>query len=58
MNVSYYRDAKGALIVYDITDEDSFKKVKIWLQELQKYLPDAPIVICANKCDMPSKNVD
>lgn len=58
LNVSYYRDAKGALIVYDITDEDSFKKVKIWLQELQKYLPDAPIVICANKCDMPSKNVD
>lgn len=30
LNVSYYRDAKGALIVYDTTDEDSFKKVEIW----------------------------
>ena len=52
LNVSYYRDAKGALIVYDITDVGSFDKVKKWVQELQKYLPGAPILICANKCDM------
>ena len=58
LNVSYYRDAKGALIVYDITDVGSFDKVKKWVQELQKYLPGAPILICANKCDMPNKAVD
>ena len=23
----YYRDSHGAIVVYDITDEDSFKKV-------------------------------
>lgn len=58
LNVSYYREAKGALIVYDLTDEDSFKKVETWCSELQAYLPGAPIVICGNKCDMPNRAVD
>lgn len=25
----YYRDSNGAILVYDITDEDSFQKVTI-----------------------------
>lgn len=58
LNVSYYRYAKGALIVYDITDKDSFEKVKKWRDELSKYLPGAPITICANKCDMVNRAVD
>uniref|UniRef100_A0A3Q3GN61 Ras-related protein Rab-21 n=1 Tax=Labrus bergylta TaxID=56723 RepID=A0A3Q3GN61_9LABR len=27
----YYRDSNGAILVYDITDEDSFQKVKNWI---------------------------
>jgi small GTP-binding protein len=56
--VSYYRYSKGALIVYDVTDKDSFEKVKKWQSELEKYLPGAPIMIAGNKCDMVNKNVD
>jgi len=26
----YYRDSNGAILVYDITDEDSFQKVNHW----------------------------
>lgn len=29
----YYRDSNGAILVYDITDEDSFQKV------LDRFLP-------------------
>lgn len=58
LNVSYYRNSKGALIVYDVTDKDSFEKVKKWHTELSKYLPGAPIMIAGNKCDMVTKNVD
>lgn len=32
----YYRGAAAAAIVYDITDEDSFRKAKHWVSELQK----------------------
>lgn len=58
LNVSYYRYSKGALIVYDVTDKDSFEKVKKWHTELNKYLPGAPIMIAGNKCDMVTKTVD
>lgn len=49
----YYRDADGALLVYDITDEDSFQKVRNWVKELRKMLgAEIPIVIAGNKADM------
>jgi hypothetical protein len=32
----YYRDADSALLVFDITDPDSFIKVKSWVKELRK----------------------
>jgi len=49
----YYRDADGALLVYDITDEDSFQKVRNWVKELRKIVgSEIPIVIAGNKCDM------
>jgi GTPase SAR1 family protein len=55
--VSYYRYSKGALIVYDVTDKDSFEKVKKWHTELNKYLPGAPIMIAGNKCDLVNRTV-
>ena len=38
----YYRDADAALLVYDITDADSFKKVKSWVKELRNGAPPPP----------------
>jgi Ras-related protein Rab-21 len=49
----YYRDAAGALLVYDITDQQSFDKVKNWVKELKKIVGnDIVIVIAGNKIDM------
>ncbi len=48
----------GALIVYDITDVDSFAKVKVWVNELHQYLePQTPIVIAGNKCDISNRQI-
>ena len=42
--------------MYDITDEDSFKRMEQWVRELKKYLPkDTPILIAGNKCDLPNR---
>lgn len=30
----YYRDAIGAIICYDLTDEKSFESVKYWVNEM------------------------
>lgn len=49
----YYRDASGALLVYDITDSESFNKVKNWVKELKKIVGnDIIIVIAGNKIDL------
>ena len=49
----YYRNANGAVLVYDITDADTFEKVKMWIRELKKVVGDnIQIVICGNKSDM------
>lgn len=49
----YYRGSNGAFLVYDITDEDSFQRIKIWVKELRKVLADE-VVICivGNKIDL------
>ncbi len=49
----YYRDADGALLVYDITDAGSFEKVRTWIKELRKIVgPSICLVIAGNKADL------
>ena len=50
---NYYRQAKGALTAYDITDRKSFDKVVSWIKELKDQgAKDIVIVVAGNKCDM------
>lgn len=49
----YYRDAHGAVLAYDITDKDSFDKVKVWLKELHQVVGEGIcVVVVGNKCDL------
>ncbi|KAG0718688.1 Ras-related protein Rab-21 [Chionoecetes opilio] len=49
----YYRESHGAILVYDITDQDSFLKVKNWVRELRRMLgDDICLVIGGNKTDL------
>ncbi|CAF1324403.1 unnamed protein product [Rotaria magnacalcarata] len=49
----YFREANGAILVFDITDEDSFNRVKDWVKQLRRVLGD-DVVLCivANKMDL------
>lgn len=52
----YYRGAAAAIIVYDITDPESFEKMKGWVQELKRLASaDIVIAIVGNKCDEVEK---
>ncbi|XP_011403875.1 PREDICTED: ras-related protein Rab-21-like [Amphimedon queenslandica] len=54
----YYRDSHAAIVVYDITDEDSFTKAKNWVRELRKMLGDSCVlVIVGNKSDLEKNKV-
>jgi len=49
----YYRNSQGAILVYDITDGNSFTRVQNWVKELRKMLGmDVVLVIVGNKIDL------
>jgi Ras-related protein Rab-21 len=49
----YYRDSHGAVLVYDITDRNSFVRVQNWVKELRKMLgKEIVLAIAGNKIDL------
>lgn len=55
---SYYRGAHAVLIVYDITDRQSFVDVENWLIETEKHASDGIIrLLVGNKSDLESKRI-
>ncbi|XP_028804974.1 ras-related protein RHN1-like isoform X1 [Neltuma alba] len=52
----YYRGAASAIVVYDITNKDSFVRAKKWVQEVQKQgKPGMVMFLVANKVDLAAK---
>ena len=50
---SYYKGAKGALIVYDISRKESFLNVDKWIGDLKEFGEnDLCIILVGNKCDL------
>ena len=56
---SYYRGAQGIIVVYDITDVDSFNNVKQWLSEIDRYASEnVDKLLVGNKSDLePARQV-
>jgi small GTP-binding protein len=51
---SYFRDAHGAVIIFDVSNKESFAKVKYWEKEINNNSPkDIIICILGNKSDLP-----
>lgn len=54
----YYRGAQAAIVVYDITNQESFSKAKNWVKELQRQAsPNIVIALAGNKADLANKRV-
>lgn len=52
----YYRGAAAAIVVYDITDPDSFAGAKSWVKELQRRGdPNVIIALAGNKADLEQR---
>eukprot|EP00161_Ancyromonas_sigmoides_P026889 TRINITY_DN94_c1_g1_i2.p2 TRINITY_DN94_c1_g1~~TRINITY_DN94_c1_g1_i2.p2 ORF type:complete len:231 (-),score=110.22 TRINITY_DN94_c1_g1_i2:53-670(-) len=49
----YYRGAAAAIVVFDITNMDSFNRAKAWVKELQRQgNPNIVIALAGNKADL------
>ena len=52
----YYKGAKGAILVYDITSKNSFENIDKWLIEMKKTADEnIKIILIGNKCDLIEK---
>ena len=52
---SYYKGAHGIIVVYDITDRESFSAIQNWMGEVEKHASDnISRILVGNKCDLES----
>ena len=53
---AYYRGADGIIMVYDVTNEDSFRHINDWLLEVNRYASESTSkLIVGNKTDLPNR---
>ena len=57
---SYYRNASAVVIVYDITNRNTFEKAKIWIKEIEDYVDSNVLrVLVGNKSDLyPDRKIE
>lgn len=49
----YYRSAAAALLVYDVTNEKSFRNVERWLEDIKQFSSsNIEVILVANKADL------
>merc|ERR1712087_1012729 len=55
---AYYRGAMGILLVYSVTDEQSFQNIRNWIRNIEQHAADnVNRLLIGNKCDMISEKV-
>ena len=57
--IKYYQNADGALLLFDITDKDSFQNINLWIEDLTKNSRSLKqtIYLIGNKIDLPNRNI-
>lgn len=53
----FYRGAKSAALVYDVTRPESFDNLAVWHKDILKVSPGTPMILVANKIDLPDHKV-
>uniref|UniRef100_A0A8C5R9I5 Ras-related protein Rab-3 n=1 Tax=Leptobrachium leishanense TaxID=445787 RepID=A0A8C5R9I5_9ANUR len=58
ITTAYYRGAMGFILMYDITNEDSYNAVQDWATQIKTYSWDnAQVILVGNKCDMEDERM-
>ncbi|XP_074918124.1 ras-related protein Rab-10-like [Chelonoidis abingdonii] len=58
ISTSYFRGARGFVLVYDITNSDSFQGITSWMKDIREKADDeVDIVLLGNKCDKETERV-
>ena len=59
---SFFRNAQGVMVVYDVTNSETYDNLKFWMQSIKNNMsPDMgeiPIIIVGNKIDCEDREVN
>jgi small GTP-binding protein len=54
----YYQGTDGIILVFDLTNENSFNKLKSWINEVSDNTEKAQIILVGNKADLIERKID
>ena len=55
---TYYKGAHGIILMYDVTDQNSFKNIRNWIKQIEANAQTSVIkVLVGNNCDKPDRVV-
>lgn len=54
---TYYRGTHGVIVVYDVSNANSFKSIQRWLLEIEQYCSSVSRILVGNKNDDETKKV-
>ena len=59
ITTQYYKGADGIVLVYDVTDDGSFEKIRDWMAQIQSNAQrdELGLVLLGNKCDIEPRVV-
>ena len=59
ITTQYYKGADGIVLIYDVTDDASFEKIRDWMEQILSNTKreDIGLVLLGNKCDMEPRSV-
>ncbi|XP_065156802.1 ras-related protein Rab-8A [Atheta coriaria] len=59
LTTAYYRGAMGILLLYDVTNLESFNHITYWLQNIEENAsPNVVTLLAGNKCESNDRMVD
>ena len=57
LHSSYYFDADGCIMVFDVTRKSSYENLRHWYGKLREFCGKIPVILVANKIDLKPKIV-
>ena len=59
ITTQYYKGADGIVLIYDVTDDASYEKIRDWMEQILSTTKreDIGLVLLGNKCDMEPRAV-
>ena len=54
----YYILSDGVIVMFDVTNQYSFKNIGRWHNDVTRVCKDIPIIVCGNKVDVAQREVE